>query len=198
MSELAFYWNPAELSLTHIAKNSYSGNPVVICCLLLWHVTSQFCRWCVISNENYIIKIYPFTGNGDLAFTTIFPWFFCEILRETEWIMNWRDIFLPIKCDLQRMFVNLNFVVHPDCVFLSWKKIMAEQLQSDVMQTNIEAPQTASDRGKFLINRQFTTLKFKYWLQKSWFTMWIYGYSQINFSSQSFNMQNVIIFLTQF
>ena len=112
--------------------------------------------------------------------------------------MNWRDIFLPIKCDLQRMFVNLNFVVHPDCVFLSWKKIMAEQLQSDVMQTNIEAPQTASDRGKFLINRQFTTLKFKYWLQKSWFTMWIYSYSQINFSSQSFNMQNVIIFLTQF
>ena len=84
------------------------------------------------------------------------------------------------------------------CIFKLKKKIMAEQLQSDVMQTNVEAPQTASDRGKFLINRQFTTLKFKYWLQKSWFTMWIYGYSQINFSSQSFNMQNVIIFLTQF
>ena len=30
---------------------------------------------------------------------------------------------------------------------------MAEQLQSDVIQTNIEAAQTASDRGKFLINR---------------------------------------------
>ena len=40
---------------------------------------------------------------------------------------------------------------------------MAEQLQSDVMQTNIEAAQTASDRGKFLIKSTilFSILKIK-------------------------------------
>ena len=66
---------------------------------------------------------------------------------------------------------------------------MAEQLQSDVMQTNIEAAQTASDRGKFLIKSTilFSILKIKLFWHLEKLIYDVKKLRQINYSCQSCN-----------